>query len=218
MTGGIVKRLLCNAVTNALKICRQPSGKPCELALDIETGRAALLIDQPGQRILQTELIELRWTQLQGKIAQLVERGVGNAQTLGKQLFLIVVGTLRETMQSNFESRQRLADIVVQFARNAAPFLFLNAENTFRQDLQTLVGVTQCMMRQHPVCHILVRYNRPLSTFFERHGARDEPARAARHRDLVLHRYKAGLPINNRLHTAQSAFSLTIAGVHRLTQ
>ncbi|MNT16876.1 hypothetical protein D3C72_1520010 [compost metagenome] len=119
-------------------------GQRFDLGLQLDAGRAEQHARLPAQRRLQAQRIQLRRPQQGGDVAQLGDGGIGQADDLRQVLAapLRIVLVLRR-IGRKFDRGDRLADVIVQVARDCPALVFLQREQTTGHRLQLAVAGLQ---------------------------------------------------------------------------
>ena len=144
VAGAIVQGFLNHAVDAGLQSVGQLAGRIGRGHLHANSGAFGNLARLPFQRRHQAEIVQHGGPQQQRHVADDVHAGF--RQLLDRIHVLPDVGIVRSDMGggvSGFhqQGRKRLADLVMQLARNAAPLFFLGRNQARGQLLQLLLGI-----------------------------------------------------------------------------
>src|SRR5256885_7438215 len=99
-----------------------------------------------AQRRQQAKIIQLRGSQVARHATHLLERVVNRRHAFAPARAVVRRGRI-EACEAQFDSGEQLPDTIVQFARDAAALGFLHLEESHRERLQSVVGVSQCLLR-----------------------------------------------------------------------
>jgi len=138
----VVDGFLRDAKASRLDVRRDFARRLGRFKVRRETGERRLAVEMRAQRHRQAEVVELRRTQAERKLAHALERMAD-----GLDAFL----DARARLQLDLQRGQRLPDVVVQIARQAPALLLLHLEQPARQGAQALLREFQGMLRAQPL-------------------------------------------------------------------
>src|SRR2546426_1061069 len=142
----VVDRLLRDAKASRLDVRRNFARRLGGFEVRRKTGERRLAVEMRAQRRPQAEVVELRRAQAERKLAHALERMAD-----GLDAFL----DARARLQLDLQRGQRLADVVVQIARQAPALLLLHLEQPARQGAQALLREFQGTLRAQPLGNVV---------------------------------------------------------------
>src|SRR5205814_4549192 len=104
-----------------------------------EAGDAALPVEVRAQRRLEAQVVELRGAQAERELAYTLERVLHRLDAFGDARAQRRVAGELQRLELDLERGERLADVVVQVAREAPTLLLLHFQQPARERAQPLV-------------------------------------------------------------------------------